>query len=235
MEDEINPDTINLESKSLGDVEVLLDGDTIYKVPGHEEASVDDIVEGSRLAVLATPEGEEGVYTAVRIMVVPDGATHRHMNGVVVATQEKTMTMMNNNGETWQVNLPEGVHGGEVGEFVSVAVRNSAGEGTYEASGLQIAAAVQTRLQAQINELAGQGSRTQAEVQNRERAMERLGDLCEGLAERHMQVLNDVLEEAPEGARAAIQAAIQSVQQAMEQAQNTTQGLNAGTGGQNSN
>lgn len=228
---EIEGDTITLDSNSLGEVEILLDSETIYKVPGKEDASLEDIVKDVRLAILATPGAEEGVFTADRIMMVPDGATHRHMNGVVVATQEKTMTMMNNSGDTFQVNLPEGVQVGAVGDFISVAVQNSAGEGACVASGLQNATMVQERLMNQISELDGQGSGAQAQVQNRER----LCDLCEGLAERHMQVLNDVLDKAPEEARECIQLKINSQEQVQEQIHQAINGGNAGSGGQNPN
>ena len=43
-----------LETKNLGEVEVLLEGGTIYKIPGQDEATKDDIEVGDRLAILAT-------------------------------------------------------------------------------------------------------------------------------------------------------------------------------------
>jgi hypothetical protein len=67
--------TILLETKNRGEVEVLLDDDTVYKVPGQDEASRDDIETGDRLAVLAAV-GEDDSYTALRVMIVP-GITAR--------------------------------------------------------------------------------------------------------------------------------------------------------------
>ncbi|HCP60347.1 MAG TPA: hypothetical protein DIT43_02070 [Dehalococcoidia bacterium] len=206
-----------LETKNLGEVEVLLDDGTIYKIPGQDEATKDDIEVGDRLAILATV-GEDGSYTATRAMIVPSVATRQHINGVVVAVQNRIMTVMNAAGETMAVELPEGVQGGVVGDFISTAVRKSSGNENPVATGTQTAAEVQTRLQTQLNGVAGQQVATQAEVQTREQTMTRLGEKLEGLALRNKGVLEQVMAKAPESAKAGIQAAIGNCEQRMEQA-----------------
>lgn len=234
---EIDGSIITLDSKSLGEgVDVTLDGDTIYKVPGEGEVLQEDFFnkfdideEEIRLAILATNEG--GEYTAEQVMLVPHEVRYGHINGVVVSTQEQTMTVMNNSGETHQINLPEGVQGGEVGELVSVAVQNATGDGPYVGCGLQTASAVQANLMNKLSEMAGEGNMTKTQEQSKVQ----LGEQLEELAERHLQVLNDVLEKAPEEAKAVIQEQIQLQIQLQSQIGQAINAENAGSGGQNSN
>ena len=211
-----------LETKNLGEVEVLLADGTIYKVPGQDEATKNNIEIGDRLAILAAV-GEDGSYAATRVMIVPSMATRQHINGVVVAVQNRIMTVMNAAGETMTVELPEGVKGSVVGDFISTAVRKSSGGANPVASGTQTAAEVHTRLQTQLNAVAGQQVATQAEVQTREQTMTRLGGKLEGLALRNKGVLDQVMTKAPESAKAGIQAAIGKCEQRVEQARQAIQ------------
>jgi len=228
---DIDGGIIMLETKSLGGVVVLLTEETIYKVPGQEEASKGDIEIGSRLAILATPNEDDG-YTAVRVMVVPEVATRQHVNGVIVSIEDKVMTIINAAGETITVELPEGVKGGVIGDFVSSAVRKSTGGGNPEASGLQTAAEVQARIQAHLNEVAGRRAQTQAEIQQREQVMTRLSEQFEGLALRHREVLEGVLANAPEQAMESIQNAIGNAEQGIQRARQAINQAQGAAGGQ---
>ncbi|MDD5591264.1 MAG: hypothetical protein PHY18_04985 [Dehalococcoidales bacterium] len=225
---------IVLETDDLGEVTVLLADDTVYRVPGQEAAVKDDIEVGDRLAVLAAVAGD-GSYTATRVMIVPAAATRQHLSGVVVSVEDGVMTIINAAGETMTIELPEGVKGGVVGDFISVAVRQSGGKGNFVASGTQTAAEVQARLQTRLNALAGEQVATQAEVQTREQKMARLGEKLEGLMLRNRGVLEQVMAKAPEAAQAAIQAAIGRCEQKMEQIRQTIQNAqHQGSGAQQS-
>jgi len=226
----IEGDVITLETKNLGEVEVLLDDGTVYKVPGQDEATKDDIEVGDRLAILATV-GEDGSYTATRVMTVPSVATRQHISGVVVSIENKVMTVMNAAGETMTIELPEGVKGGVVGDFISTSVRKSSGGENPVATGTQTAAEVQTRLQTQLNAVAGQQVATQAEVQTREQTMAKLGEKIEGLMLQNKGELEKVMAKAPESAKAGIQAAIGNCEQRMEQAQQAIQNAQRTAGG----
>ena len=219
-----------LETRNLGNVEVLLDDGTVYKVPGQDEVIKDDIDIGDRLAILATV-GEDGSYTATRVMIVPNVAARQHINGVVVAVQNRIMTIMNAAGETMTVELPEGAKGGVVGDFISASVRKSSGNENPVASGTQTVTEVQTRLQTQLNAVAGQQVATQAELQTREQTMIRLGEQLEGLALRNKGVLEQVMAKAPESAKAGIQAAIGNCEQRTEQARQAIQNAQRTAGG----
>lgn len=212
-------------------MEVILTEDTIYMVPGQEEALKDDIEVESRLAILATL-GEDDSYTAVRVMVVPEMATRQHVNGVIVSIEDKVMTIINAAGEPMTVDLPDGVKGGVVGDFVSIAVRKSSGEGNPEASGLQTAAEVQARIQAHLNEVAGSRAGTQAEIQQRGRDIEQLSEQLEALTVRHREVLEGVLAEAPEAARESVQNAIGNAEQGIERARQAINQAQGAAGGQ---
>ena len=232
-ESDIAGGTIQIETRNLGEVDVFLNDSTIYKVPGQDEATKSDIKIGSRLAVLTTVN-EDGSYTAVRVMIIPDVATRKHISGIVVSVENKIMTVMNAAGETMTVELPEGVRGGAVGEFISTSVQKSPDKVTPVASGTQTAAEVQTRLQTHLNAAAGQQAATQAEVQTKEQTMIRLGEKLEGLMLRNKGVLEQVMAKAPETAKASIQAAIGNCEQRMEQARQAIANANAKAGSRQS-
>ena len=213
---EISGDVITLDSKALGEIEVTLSADTIYIVPGQDTASKDDIKTGSRLAILAT--SGTGEYTAVRVMVVPGTPTGAHVNGVIVSIDNKVMTITNAAGETQTFDLPQGVKGGAVGEFVSAAVRKSPGGGNQVATGIETAANVQARLQSELNEATGRPASTDAQIQQKNKDVEELSQKLLDLAARQKAVLEKVLANAPESAAGAIQKAIDNSQKGLEQA-----------------
>jgi len=206
-----------LETSNLGEVRVKLGDSTIYRFPGQEDATVADIKEGGRLAVLVTVNEEgEYKYTAVRVMIVPSAAIRKHVSGIVVSVKDRIMTIINASGEEITIKLPEGVKGGEVGEFVVVSVRKSSGKDELIATGVQTAAEVQTRLQNRLNSLASEQTANQVEVQTRQRTMLELQEKLERLVLRHREVLQRVLGKAPEAAKDGISKAITNCDRQME-------------------
>ncbi|MBN1643645.1 MAG: hypothetical protein JW856_02335 [Dehalococcoidales bacterium] len=221
---------LKVTTKSLGEVEVVLNEATIYSAPGQAEVAKEDIAVGGRVAILATL-GEDGKYVALRVMAVPKTPTRQHVSGVVVSVENKVMTVMNAAGETITIELPDGVKGGVVGDFISTSVRKAASGEKPVATGTQTAAEVQTRLQTQLNAVAGQQVATQAEVQTREQTMTKLGEKLEGLVLQNKGVLEKVMAKAPESAKAGIQAAIGNCEQRMEQARQAIQNAQQKAGG----
>jgi len=227
---DISNGVIVLETRNLGKVEVLLVDTTTYKVPGQDEATKEDIEVGERLAILATV-GDDGGYTAARVMMVPSVATRQHLSGIVVSVENQVMTVINAAGETMTIELPDGVKGGVVGEFISTSVRKSSSGEKPVATDTQTAAEVQTRLQTHLNAIAGQQVATQAEVQTRSQTMTKLGEQIEGLVLRNKGELEQVMAKAPESAKAGIQAAIGNCEQSMGQARQMIQTAQQKAGG----
>ncbi len=222
---------IIVETKNRGDVEILLSENTTYKIPGEDEAVKEDVTAGKRVAVLAIVSDND-TYTAFRVMLIPSEPTRRHLGGVIVSVEDGVMTIQNADGETMTVELPEGVKGGVVGEFISAAVRQNKNKSGFVAQGLQTAAEVQSRLQTHLNEVAGFRAATQDEIQKREQAMNKLEERLEGLCEHHAAVLERVMARVPAQAKTALQAAISKSEQCLEQAQNTVRNARARAAGQ---
>jgi len=201
---------LKLVTKAHGELEVLLNDETIYKVPGQKEASKDNIAVGSRLAILAM-EGEDERYIAVRVMVVPDKATRRHVTGTVVSVEDKTMTITNANGESLTIEIPEGVKGGVVGSFISAAVRQSDKEKPVLV-GAQTAEQIRERIRTHLAEVAARKAEKETEKEQKGRDIEHFNTLLERLSERHQEVLNLTLGYVQnERARQAIQQSIGNV------------------------
>ena len=221
-ESDIEGGNIKLGTKAHGEVDVILSEETIYKVPGQKDAGKDDVVKGSRVAILAT-ESDDGQYTAVRVMVIPGKATRRHVTGVVVSVEDKTMTITNAKGETLTIDIPEGVRGGVVGDFISAAVRQSPDKERSVAIGAQTAEQVRERIQAHLDEVAARKAERVAEKEQKRKAIERLSNQLEHLGKKHKEVLRNALEKADdERAREAIQQAIATSEHRLQKAQEVT-------------
>lgn len=204
-----------VEMKSLGNVEVVLSDNTTYQAPGQDEVTKDDLKIGQRIAVLAEV-GDDTAYTAVRVMLIPGTPTRRHVSGVVVSVENGLMTIVNAAGDSMTIELPAGVKGGVVGDFISAAVRQSGGK--HVASGACTAEEMQTRLRTHLNALADFEAGNVTGNQTRDQLMNRLGDEIEGLCLRNKSELNKVMAKAPESAKAAMKAAIGDCEERLEQA-----------------
>ena len=212
-ESDITAGVLVIETGNSGSVEVLLGENTTFQAPGQDEVSKDDIEIGKKVAVLASVN-TDGTYAALRVMLVPGTPTRRHLSGVVVSVKDGVMTMINAAGENLTVELPEGVRGGVVGNFISMAVRNQ--NGKHIASGVCTAEEIQARLRAHLDAVAGLSGNLTGN-QTREQMMTRLGDEIEGLCLRNKSALNKVMAKAPESAKTAVKEAIGECDELLEQ------------------
>ena len=69
-----------VETKA-GEVEVAVTGDTEYRAPEHDSATLNDISEGDRIAAVVSHEGD--VTIAVSVMFAPSRGRVLHITGVV--------------------------------------------------------------------------------------------------------------------------------------------------------
>lgn len=225
---------IVVETKNLGDVEIFLTENTTYKIPGEDEASKDDVTAGKRVAVLAVVSDND-TYTAYRVMLIPSKPTRRHLGGVIVSVEDGIMTIQNAKGETMTVELPEGVKGGVVGEFISAAVRQNTGKANPVAEGIRTTAEIQARLQAHLDKVASMPATTQAEIQKREKAMNKLEKKLEGLCENTTAVLEQVRARVSAQVKTALQAAVEKSEEGMKKAQSAIDNARERIGGQHRN
>jgi hypothetical protein len=83
-----------------GEIAVLADEQTLFRVPGVEDPTIADVQAGQVVLVLGRPEGDES-FRAAAVTVVPRGVVvRRHtVHGKVTAVGERTLTVDTPRGE----------------------------------------------------------------------------------------------------------------------------------------
>ncbi|MDD5093285.1 MAG: hypothetical protein PHV74_02755 [Dehalococcoidia bacterium] len=206
---------ITLDTTARGELEVAVNSDTIYKIPGQTEATQAEVItEGKRVAILATEE--EGIYTATRVMLISEKANRcqvQHINGVVMSVENGVMTITTDDGETITIDMPNGLKGAVVGNMICAAVRQC--EKEKICTGIQTMDQVRERLQTHLADVVS--NRVENKIE-KNKNIENLNRWLERLQERNQEMLNTALENTNnEQVRAVIQNAIQNANQNMNQ------------------
>lgn len=92
-------------------------------------AVIAEIEEGDRLVVWAVET--DGTFTARWVVVIPDRPTHCHISGVITEVSDNTITVVDGEGNTFTIDLPEGFNGFEVGQFVTLTIDGVSEAGHY--------------------------------------------------------------------------------------------------------
>ena len=126
------------------------------KTPGKTIAG--SFSDGARVVILSQRDGEE--WVAVWVMVKPQKLVNRPVVGTVVGVENGVLTIVQPNGTTSTIELPEGIRAPEAGELVTLFANDTeAGEGDTkqkrrrEAKGLVKASKVRARLERFLEEL----------------------------------------------------------------------------------
>lgn len=102
----ISGNIITIET-AKGNLNITVNEDTKYRIPGKKNAAPGDIKVGDRITVLGQRSETGYVAKAVTVILVP-----RQIQGVVTAVSDNTVTAKDKDGNTFTVTmnlLPEGV------------------------------------------------------------------------------------------------------------------------------
>ena len=106
---------------------VTTDENTRFLVPGVENASLADIALGDRVAVIAL-QFEDGSLLAVDVLSAPEEpVSNDHVLGVVTELTDGVVTLTDDRGNTFTVELPQGALV-KVGDLLTIV--SSPGEST---------------------------------------------------------------------------------------------------------
>lgn len=126
------------------------------KTPGKTVAA--SFADGARVVVLSQRDGEE--WVAVWVMVKPQKLVNRPVIGTVVGVENGVLTIVQPDGTTSTIELPEGFQAPDAGEVITLfASDTGAGEGgaknegRRKAKGLVKASKVRARLEGFLQEL----------------------------------------------------------------------------------
>lgn len=106
-----------------GEVTVITNEDTRYQVPAVKDATLADIEIGDQ--IVAKGESTDAGFVAKLVIVRPrPGPAPLHLSGQVSDISGNTITVTDKDGNTFTINVPQGVTGIEPGQQVNVTIGN---------------------------------------------------------------------------------------------------------------
>lgn len=191
---------------SMVDNTIILDGgeivatdeNTLFVVPGVDDADLNDIAVGDRLAIVAI-ELADGSLLAVNVLVTPENpVSNTHVLVVVTGAQGGLITLIDNRGRPHNMELPVG-KSVKVGDLLTLVIDPDDDTDTLKPRDIAAIDKVVDKLLEDIQDAVG-------------RARERLQELLEDNGNEHLTVLARALEQASDEAQQALQAALISTQ-----------------------
>ena len=191
--------TIVLDS---GDT-VATDEDTRFFVPGVDDASLADISVADRLAIVAV-ELEDGSLLALDIMSTPEEPVNTdHVLGVVTGDEDGLVTLTDEQGNTFTLELPPGV-AVAVGDYLTVVSGLNGDAGELSASDVATVEDVIDRLADDIEEAIDE-------------AKDLLRELLGNNGDQYLTALVNTIEHASDEAKDALEAALNSTHSHLEE------------------
>ena len=182
---------------------VATDEDTRYFVPGVDEATFAHISINDRLAIVAV-ELEDGSLLALDIMSTPEEpVTTDHVLGVVTGSEDGLVTLTDEQGTTFTLELPPGAAVG-VGDLLTVVSGLVGDAGELTASDVATVEEVIDRLAEDIEEAMDE-------------AKDLLRELLGNNGNQHLTALVNAIEHASDEAKDALEAALNSTHSDLEE------------------
>ena len=183
---------IILDTKT-GEVEVVTTSDTQFKVPGLDVASLEDILEDDRVAVFAAIEGD--TLTGIDVLKIPNRpARHLHVVGVVEEVIDGTVRVVDKEGNTFNIELPEDAPAVEVGAVVTSVSRRGPRSGRLESKAIERIKQVVERLENQIGRLEQKVRELEGQLkQKAEERLTRVKRSLEDNADRKLSALDNAV------------------------------------------
>ena len=186
--------TIVLDSGEI----VATDENTLFVVPGVDDADLNDIAIGDRLAIVAV-ELADGSLVAENVFSTPQSPVNNtHIIVVVTGAQGGLITLIDNKGRSHNMELPVG-KSVKVGDLLTLVIDPDDDTDTLKPRGIAAIDKVVDKLLEDIQDAVGT-------------ARERLQELLEDNGNEHLTALARALEQASDEAQQALQAALIATQ-----------------------
>ena len=203
----VTADGLLVETKD-GEVEVAVTGDTEYRAPEHDSATLNDISEGDRIAVVVSHEGDATI--AVSVMFAPSQGKVLHITGVVAEVAEGTAVVVTEDGR--RITVEFGLNGNivEAGAVVTIVGRLDAESGVLRARSVHLVDKTLRRLRAHIEEIR----ETALERKDQIKHVVRVQHLLEEASSRQLKIVSELLDRLPEEAHAGLERALSNIEEA---------------------
>lgn len=208
----IEDDVVTINTNK-GPVEIVITEETDIFVPPNRNATIEDLeADGSvRVAISAVREGE--LLVATSIMRIPgEPVVHSHVVGVVVSTEDGTITLEDDQGNTFTLEVPQGVLEAAVGNLLTVVSENIPGQRNPVARGGQPIEQVIERLNRRLDDIVRRATEEiEREVRRATQEAQRLAreaaEEAQGRADEARQLAGEARQRAQERADEARQRA----------------------------
>lgn len=199
------------EHGGTGDIELLISANTRVMAPPIQLASASDIKTGDRIAVLAQLSGDK--YSALQIVIIPTHLIKKHIQGLVMEVKESQVTLIERNGKAVILQLTQGVTAPAVGQFIIATVEENPATKQMRLLTFEASDKLLERLQGHAGKIEGQKPKNEAEEKDKGKKLEKLEDILNNNAERHIQRLEQVIEKAPPQAKPALEKVLEKAKQ----------------------
>lgn len=196
------------------DIEMLITSDTRIMAPPVQAASTGYITVGARLAVLASLS--EGRYTALQIVIIPAHPVKKHIQGLVMEVKDTQVTLMERNGKVFTLQLAQGVASPAVGQFIIATAEENPVTKDLRLLAFEISDKLLEKLEKHIGKIEGKKSKDEEEEKGKGKDLDKLENLLNRNADRHLQTLERVLEKAPDQAKPALKGVIEKAKDRKE-------------------
>ena len=179
------------------EVDVAVTGDTEYRAPEHDSATLSDISEGD-------------ATIAVSVMFAPSQGKVLHITGVVAEVAEGTAVVVTEDGQ--QITVEFGLNGNivEAGAVVTIVGRLNAETGVLRARSVHLVDKTLRRLRAHIEEIR----ETALERKDQIKHVARVQHLLEEASSRQLKMVSELLDRLPEEAHAGLERALSNIEEA---------------------
>lgn len=196
------------------DLELVLTSNTRIMAPPVHVASAGYITIGSRVAVLASLS--DGKYTALQIVIIPAHPVKKHVQGLVMEVKDTQVTLIERNGKVFTLQLAQGVTAPLAGQFIIATVEQNPVTKEMRLLTFEVSDKLLEKLEKHIGKIEDKKGKDKEEEKEKGKDLDKLENLLNRNADRHLQTLERVLEKAPAQAKPALNSVIEKAKEKKE-------------------
>ncbi len=210
--------SLTIQTKDGTTAKLNVTADTKFQVKGVDNASLANVAQGDRVAVLAQGQGD--AQTALRVMVVPGEPQREHRVLTVVEINGKTIVAEDAQGNRITVTLDHELSADVKGMLITFIGDKSQQSDRFKAN-------VEVKIEQVVKRLEDHSKKLQDDVKGegkadvkakKEQQLDELKAKLEANMQRHLDQMAQVIAKAPEQAKEALKKAMENSQKGYQQA-----------------
>lgn len=191
-----------VEPGETREIRVTVTSQTRIMAPPIQAATTNNIRVGDRIAVLAsvTP----GNFTALQILVIPAQPVKKHIQGLVMDVSASQITLVERDGRVFTMQFAQGAIAPSIGQFVIATVEEDSVSKQLRLVTFEVSDKLLDKLEKDIEKVKNKQPKDADEEKEKGQDLNKLEDILNRNAERHLDVLQRVLDKVPDQAKSAL-------------------------------